>query len=57
MKRLASVTLIGASAILLAACNTATTRTVSTSAGAGYVLFDNPVFDEVAPVRVCWRDI
>ena len=57
MKRLASVTLIGASAILLAACNTATTRTVSTSAGAGHVLFDNPALEGVAPVRVGWVDI
>ena len=54
MKRLASVTLIGASAVLLAACNTATTRTVSTPAGAGHVLFESPAFDDTQPVRVGW---
>ena len=57
MKRLASVTSIGVSGILLAPCNTATIRTVSTPAGAGHVLFDNPAFDEVAPIRVGWVDI
>jgi len=56
MKRLASVALIGASAMVLAACNTVSNRTVATPQGAGHVLFEATAFTETAPVRVGWVD-
>lgn len=56
MRRFASVALIGASAMVLAACNSVSNRTVATPQGEGLVLFEADAFEKTAPVRVGWVD-
>lgn len=56
MRRLASVTLIGMSALALAACNTVSDRTVSTPSGSGHVLFETAAFTASTPERIGWVD-
>ncbi len=54
MKRHASIALIGASAMVLAACKKASNRTVATPQGEGHVIFESEVFTETVPTRVGW---
>lgn len=54
MNKLARYFLAGASAMALAACNTATTKTAATPQGDGLVVFDTEAFEQVSPTRIGW---
>ena len=54
MRRFSRDALIGASALVLAACNTVSNRTVATPQGEGHVIFESAAFTETVPTRIGW---